>query len=87
MPCYRITTESNALYVVDTERKVAGRVTGDPAMESKFVADGELRPYTKVMGICVGSRLAIYWTPEKVRLTSPVVKVETENEPAPMVEN
>jgi hypothetical protein len=82
---YRITTESGALYVVDTDKKVAGRVTGDPAKESKFAADGELRPYSMVKGICVGSQLAIFWTADKIRLTSPVVKVETD-EPATMVE-
>lgn len=67
------------MYAVDTDKKVAGRLSGDSANESRFAVDGELRPYHHVQGICVGSRLAIFWTAEKIRVTSPVVKVENES--------
>lgn len=87
---YKVTTVSGAVYAIDTDRRVAGRITGPapvPVLPEtspyNFTVDGEMRAYHAVKGICVGSRLAIYWTEDKVRVTSPVVSVE--NEPSTVV--
>lgn len=76
---------------MDTDKREAGRLSGTAPVEVvpaespyPFPATGELRPYHAVKGICVGSQLAIFWTETKVRVTSPVVKVETD-EPSQVV--
>lgn len=72
----RVKTVTGSIYAIDTLNRVAARLVGDPATESKNAADREWRSYLGVEGLAVGQRLFIAWTADKYRLTSAIIELD-----------
>lgn len=75
----RFKTENGSVYAVDTETKLATRLTGPARGESRRSPDGVWRNYITIVGPEVGFRCLLVWNGSKMdgdqRYTSPVTEV------------
>ncbi len=71
-----ISTVSGAVYVIDFGERSAIRVSGpsivDPARE-----DAQWHDFWFVGPLVVGQTARIYWSEEKVRITTPITRIRT----------